>query len=61
MQLDRERALRIHLEEKVARLESIYPIATAVTTTEKLHDNLSSADQITIQFKDEVSHRLANF
>ena len=58
MQLDRERALRIHLEEKVARLESLYPIATAataVTTTEKLHENLSTVDQITIQFKEEVT------
>ncbi|XP_065210111.1 helix-loop-helix protein 11 isoform X2 [Planococcus citri] len=53
MQLDRERALRIHLEEKVARLESLYPVATTITTTEKLHENLSAAEHITIQFKEE--------
>lgn len=52
MQLDRERALRIHLEEKVQRLESLYPMTT-VTTTEKIQDSMT-ADQITIQYKEEV-------
>lgn len=48
-QLERERALRIHFEDKVQRLESLYTV-----TADKLQDSLSS-EQITLQYhKDEV-------
>lgn len=50
-QLERERSLRIHLEEKVQRLESLYPIS-AVTSTDKLQENVST-EQITLQYLKE--------
>lgn len=44
MQLDRERALRMHLEQKLQRLEELYPekMATDITT-----------EQVTLHYHDE--------